>query len=171
MNGLYQKVADLIRNNIKIKGSECWISYFEKWNDFNGRTSRNNYWTAFAFNFLSSVCLSIAINIISAMLVIIKLGVLSRPLLIISGLWSLFNIVPGISIAVRRMHDTNKSGLMLLLGLIPCFGLIILIVLLVGDSVDDRNQFGNPDRNNINNQVNNAGNDSNNDMIIDMTED
>jgi uncharacterized membrane protein YhaH (DUF805 family) len=48
----------------------------------------------------------------------------------------------GLSVAVRRMHDTNKSGWMLLLGLIPFVGWIIEIVLLVQPGTPNQNRFG-----------------------------
>ena len=37
-------------------------------------------------------------------------------------------IVPLLSIEVRRLHDTGRSGWWILIGVIPCIGLIVLIV-------------------------------------------
>ena len=39
-------------------------------------------------------------------------------------------LVPSMAVAIRRLHDTNKSGWFLLIGLIPFVGFIILVVLL-----------------------------------------
>ena len=48
----------------------------------------------------------------------------------------------GLSVAVRRLHDTDKSGWMLLLGLIPFIGWIIVIIFLVLPSTPGPNRFG-----------------------------
>ncbi len=48
----------------------------------------------------------------------------------------------GLSVAVRRMHDTDKSGWLLLLGLIPFVGGIIVLVLLVLPGTPAPNRFG-----------------------------
>ena len=50
-------------------------------------------------------------------------------------------IIPSIAIAVRRLHDTGRSGWMILLGLIPLVGSIILIVFYVQPS-DGPNEYG-----------------------------
>ncbi len=50
-------------------------------------------------------------------------------------------VLPGIAIAVRRLHDTGKSGWYILLGLIPLVGFIILIVFYVQPS-DGPNEYG-----------------------------
>ena len=43
--------------------------------------------------------------------------------------------------AIRRLHDSGKSGWMILLGLIPFVGFIILIVFYVQPS-DGPNEYG-----------------------------
>jgi len=48
----------------------------------------------------------------------------------------------GLSVAVRRMHDTDKSGWMLLLGLIPFIGGIIVLVLVLLPGTPSQNRFG-----------------------------
>jgi uncharacterized membrane protein YhaH (DUF805 family) len=53
-------------------------------------------------------------------------------------------LVPTIAVGVRRLHDTDKSGWFLLLGLIPCVGPITLIVFFVLPSNVGPNRFGVP---------------------------
>jgi uncharacterized membrane protein YhaH (DUF805 family) len=48
----------------------------------------------------------------------------------------------GLSVGIRRLHDSDKSGWMVLLGLIPFIGAIIVIVLLVMPSTPGPNRFG-----------------------------
>ena len=50
-------------------------------------------------------------------------------------------LVPGISVFVRRMHDTGRSGWSWLWGLIPLAGGIILLVFLVQPS-EPPNRYG-----------------------------
>ncbi|MBO1898474.1 DUF805 domain-containing protein [Shewanella sp. BF02_Schw] len=58
----------------------------------------------------------------------------------ISAIVSLALLVPSLSIAARRLHDTGRSGWQLIL-LIPIIGLIVLIVFLAQDS-HDVNDYG-----------------------------
>lgn len=50
--------------------------------------------------------------------------------------------VPLISLSVRRLHDTGKSGLFLFLFLIPIGGMIVLFIFLVEDSQRITNEYG-----------------------------
>ena len=47
---------------------------------------------------------------------------------LICMIWGLANLVPGLAIGVRRLHDIGKSWVYILFGLIPFAGAIILIV-------------------------------------------
>ncbi len=60
----------------------------------------------------------------------------------IGGLYSLAVLLPGIAVAARRLHDTGRSGWLLLLALIPLIGAIILIVFYVQDSKPGPNKYG-----------------------------
>ncbi|MBL4622498.1 MAG: DUF805 domain-containing protein [Immundisolibacteraceae bacterium] len=76
------------------------------------------------------------IAIIALMVVDMVLGTM-----VLSGLFSLAAIIPSLSIATRRLHDTSRSGWWQLLWFVPLIGLIIMLVFLVQDSHDD-NQYG-----------------------------
>ncbi len=108
--------------------------------DFQGRASRSEYWYFVLFSFLISLAISIVTGIIGS---ILGTSVFS----FLSVIYSLAVLVPSVCLAIRRLHDSGKSGWFLLLGLIPFIGAIILIVLMVLDSEADRNQYGpNPKR-------------------------
>ena len=49
-------------------------------------------------------------------------------------LWSLFTVIPSLAVTCRRLHDTNKGGIMLLLYLVPLIGSIILLIYCCEDS-------------------------------------
>ncbi|HSF34700.1 MAG TPA: DUF805 domain-containing protein [Nocardioides sp.] len=49
--------------------------------------------------------------------------------------------LPSLAVGVRRLHDTDRSGWWILIGLIPIIGWILLIVWFCTDSKPD-NQYG-----------------------------
>ena len=83
--------------------------------DFQGVTARRPFWMFVLFNFGISVVLSIVLGIIH--------------LRALSGLYSLAVLLPGLGIAVRRMHDIGKSGWWVLVSLVPILGWIYVIYL------------------------------------------
>lgn len=52
----------------------------------------------------------------------------------LNTIWSLGTLIPGLSIAVRRLHDTHRSGWWLLLFIFPVIGWIWLLVYFIQDS-------------------------------------
>jgi uncharacterized membrane protein YhaH (DUF805 family) len=63
-------------------------------------------------------------------------------LVVLYWLYGLALFLPGLTVAVRRLHDTNRSGWWVLIGLIPFIGFIVLLVFLVQDSDPGTNQYG-----------------------------
>jgi uncharacterized membrane protein YhaH (DUF805 family) len=61
---------------------------------------------------------------------------------LLSGLFNLAILVPSIAVNTRRLHDTDKSGWLQLLFIIPLVGLILWIVWMVKDSDQNGNQYG-----------------------------
>ncbi|MBH0098332.1 DUF805 domain-containing protein [Salinibacterium sp. NSLL150] len=54
----------------------------------------------------------------------------------IAGGWVLLTAIPGIAIAVRRLHDSNLSGGWAFLALVPLGALIVLVLALRGSRPD-----------------------------------
>ena len=96
--------------------------------DFTGRTSVGGFWRFVAVNFVIAVVLAILANV-------------SSVFFLLYSLYALAVLLPSLAIAIRRLHDTGKSGWMILLGLIPFVGFIILIVFYVQPS-DGPNAYG-----------------------------
>ncbi len=82
---------------------------FSKYATFSGRASRSEYWYFFLFYVLCVTGASVISEILSFLVVL-----------------ALF--LPTIAVATRRLHDTNRSGWLQLLGIIPIVGFILLIV-------------------------------------------
>ena len=95
----------------------------KKYADFTGRARRKEYWMFILIYFIINIVLAVlGLNVIS---MIVGLALL----------------VPSISVAARRLHDTGRSGWWQLIALIPVIGIIILIVFLAQDS-HDANDYG-----------------------------
>jgi len=114
----------------------------KRYADFDGRARRSEYWYFQLFNILIYVGLLIISGIlgyIEPLLSFIGIGLFY---LLAIGL-----LVPSIALAVRRLHDTGKSGWMYLIALIPLAGPIILLVFMCTDSDPGSNVYGpNPKR-------------------------
>lgn len=104
----------------------------EKYADFTGRARRAEFWWFNLVNFGVFILLGI----------LRQIGGIGGLFALVGGLYALAVIIPGIAIAVRRLHDTNKSGWMLLIGLIPLVGAIILLVFYFTDSDRGANNYG-----------------------------
>lgn len=91
-----------------------------KYATFTGRATRSEFW----FFALFTVIIEIVVAIIDAAVGNTILG-------IIVGLALL---LPSLAVSVRRLHDTDRSGWMILIGIIPIVGTIILIVFYCQDS-------------------------------------
>ena len=104
---------------------------FENVTNFEGRASLSAYWWY-----------ALALFIVDIVLEIFSVAIGSLPLTLLVALVMIAVGLSGLSVAVRRMHDTDKSGWMLLLGLIPFIGGIIVLILLVLPGTPSQNRFG-----------------------------
>lgn len=121
--------------------------YFKNYAQFYGRASKSEYWWPFLMNMIVMLVLYIPAYAMSmsAMNSGGSIPAFAGILFGLYALWGLANIIPALSSAVRRLHDTGKSGWMYLLSLIPFVGGIILLVLLAGESKPEGVQYDNPD--------------------------
>ena len=112
-----------------------YLQVLKKYAVFSGRARRSEYWFFVLFNTLAYIAVIALDNILGLTFQGIAYGVLY-------ALYSLAVIIPSLSVLVRRLHDTNKSGWYFLIGLIPIIGGIILLVFLVQDSAEGENEYG-----------------------------
>jgi uncharacterized membrane protein YhaH (DUF805 family) len=95
------------------------IDYFKlalsKYAQFTGRSRRSEYW----YFFLGTIIITYGLQGLGMAL---EMSILT----ILGGIASLALLIPGIAVAVRRMHDVGRSGWWLLLSLIPLAGLVVL---------------------------------------------
>lgn len=111
-----------------------YIAVLKKYAVFNGRAHRKEYWMFFLFNLIFAFALGFIEGFI---------GIASQVnYSVLSTLYGLAVLIPGIAVAVRRLHDTDRSGFWLFIGLIPLVGTIILLVFFVTDSQAGDNKYG-----------------------------
>lgn len=125
---------------------------------FNGRARRSEYWWY-----------TLAVTIVSTILFLILVApgygaymtsiaeysmagdpaapVPAMPGSLVAGyaIMSIFNLallLPGLGVTVRRLHDTDRSGFWIFLGLVPIVGGIMLIVWEATAGTPGPNRFG-----------------------------
>jgi uncharacterized membrane protein YhaH (DUF805 family) len=109
---------------------------WKRYADYSGRSRRKEYWMFSLINCLIVFALEIAAFALT------KFGVGFIFFLALVGIYALASVVPSMSLSVRRLHDTGRSGWWLLIGLVPLFGGIVLFVFTVLDSEPGPNLYG-----------------------------
>ena len=107
--------------------------------NFNGRASRSEYWWFFLFGFLAVIPAMILDGLTGIVLIDAGAGISYGPFYVLTGMGIL---LPGISVMVRRLHDSGRSGWWYFIGLVPCVGIIILLVFLIQDGQPHPNDYG-----------------------------
>lgn len=110
-----------------------YISFWKNAFNFSGRARRAEYWMPVLFNCIIVIVLMLLMSIGGALGTIFSIAY---------GLFSIANIVPGLSVCFRRIHDIGKAAWFLLLAFIPLVGGIILLVFFCMDSQPGENQYG-----------------------------
>jgi uncharacterized membrane protein YhaH (DUF805 family) len=106
-----------------------YLEVLKKYAVFNGRARRKEYWMFFLFN----IIITLVIGVVE--------GLVGSPG-VVGMVYTLAVLIPAIAVSIRRLHDTDRSGWWLLIGLIPIIGAIVLIVFMVQDSTSGENQYG-----------------------------
>jgi uncharacterized membrane protein YhaH (DUF805 family) len=108
-----------------------YLTVLKNYVGFSGRAQRTEYWMFALFNFAIFVVLAI-------------LAAVTRSFFfwILYFLYALAVIVPSLAVTWRRMQDTGRNGLWILLGLIPFVGGIILLVFMLLPGNAGTNEFG-----------------------------
>ena len=98
---------------------------YKKFFDFSGRASKSEYWWFQLYN---------------AIIYVLSF-VFQGDLTLLFSILVIANIIPTYAAAVRRIHDSDKSGWMVLIAVIPLIGLYV-IVLLLQEGSKGKNRFG-----------------------------
>ncbi len=127
-----------------------YLKVLKQYADFNGRARRQEYWMFALFNIVIIIALAFLAGMLGS--ATNSEDLMSFPVLI----YYLFIIIPSIAVAVRRLHDQNKSGWYYLVSFIPFIGGIWLLILMCTEGDSGPNQYG-PDPKNPNTEINDIG--------------
>lgn len=92
--------------------------FFDHYTDFSGRARRREYWSMVLWNLIFMI---------------------PFPLY---PIWALVAFLPTLALTVRRLHDRNLSGWLLLLLLVPIIGQLVIFIITCLDSWPEPNQWG-----------------------------
>ena len=115
---------------------------FENYANFNGRARRSEFWYFTLFNSVVNLVFFILLGIVASGAGNGAFGTAIVALYIGYTLYNLALFIPSIAVAVRRLHDINKSGWAVLVGLIPVVGYIILIIWFATEGTSGPNIYG-----------------------------
>lgn len=101
----------------------------QKYANFSGRAIRSEYWWFILAYIVAYLVLAIVDYVLGVQL--------------LTAILSLGLLIPSIAVGIRRLHDLDKSGWWLLIGLVPIVGLI-LIYWFAQPGTPGANRFGPP---------------------------
>ena len=109
--------------------SEAVSTVFSKYAVFSGRARRSEFWWFILFNVIATAIL----------------GIIGRAVIgndILADIYSLAVLIPTLSVSVRRLHDIDRSGWWLFLGLVPLVGGLVLLFWYIKQGTPGTNSFG-----------------------------
>ncbi len=105
-----------------------WYKYvLSKYATFTGRASRKEYWMFVLFQFIMSFVIGIVAYLANFQY--------------LPEIYMLATLLPSLAVSVRRLHDTNRSGWLLFLSLIPIVCLVLLYFYCL-PGTENENQYG-----------------------------
>jgi uncharacterized membrane protein YhaH (DUF805 family) len=110
---------------------------------WRGRAQRSEFWWFALFAMAGSMILSIVDTSLFGETVVTDNGFSSSTdTPIFSGIFFLIIFLPYLSVIVRRLHDTNRSGWWYWIVLVPIIGFILIIVWAASKGTEGSNNYG-----------------------------
>ena len=135
-----------------------YFDVLKRYWDFNGRTARKEFWMFALITTIISIALMIVdlTDVLGTQIVLHQWAPIGgdpaagidpttvRPLEIglLQNIYTLAVFLPSLGIAVRRLHDTGRSGWWWLMNFICCVGWIVLLVFYVTRGTEGDNKYG-----------------------------
>lgn len=128
---------------------EAYKKFWKGYVDFEGRSTRSDYWFAYLANMLIVVAFDVLFWVFLGMASATDssfLAVISFILLLILFAYGIAAFLPGIAVTVRRLRDAGYNWPYIFVPFIPVVGFIIYIVLLCKPTKVEYpfNSFNNP---------------------------
>ena len=112
-----------------------YLEALKKYAVFSGRSRRKEYWYFVLFNLIVSLVLSAVDALLGTLSSSSNVGLLG-------GIYGLAVLIPSIAVSVRRLHDIDRTGWWVLIGLVPLIGTIVLLVFAALEGSAGSNRFG-----------------------------
>jgi uncharacterized membrane protein YhaH (DUF805 family) len=114
-----------------------------KYAEFEGRARRSEYWLFTLFQILVGAGLFIALGVVAGAVDLSSTGgsAFAGLLLLALTIFGLVMLIPSLAVSIRRLHDSDKSGLWLLLSFVPLGGVVVFIFTLL-DGTPGPNRYG-----------------------------
>lgn len=110
-----------------------YLKVLKQYFDFSGRARRKEYWMYILFHLIFTF-----VTIFLDTLLATEVNNVGFFYLI----YVLLNIIPGLAVSIRRLHDIGKSGAMILVNIIPFVGPIWFLVLTCMEGQSKSNKWG-----------------------------
>ncbi|HDD9786725.1 TPA: DUF805 domain-containing protein [Escherichia coli] len=110
---------------------QWYLSVLKNYVGFSGRARRKEYWMFTLIN-----------AIVGAIINVIQL-ILGLELPYLSMLYLLATFLPVLALAIRRLHDTDRSGAWALLFFVPFICWLVLLVFFCTEGTSGSNRYGN----------------------------
>lgn len=129
---------------------------YRRYADFSGRSQRKEYWMFVLLTLLVTVACMVLM--LAGGMALDEAGATSPGILFWVGLvilvvFAVGTIIPSIAVQVRRFHDQDKSGWMVLIGFIPYVGGLIVIIFMCIEGTRGPNRFGPDPKNPTNSDI------------------
>lgn len=113
---------------------------YQRYFEFTGRSRRMEYWMFTLFSILVVLAVvAVAFSVGAATqsedttLLVLYAGI---------GIYVLASFIPSLAVQVRRFHDQNLTGWLVLLGFIPYVGGLIILVFMCIEGTRGPNTYG-----------------------------
>jgi uncharacterized membrane protein YhaH (DUF805 family) len=112
-----------------ISPADAISTCFSKYVDFSGRATRAEYWWWVLIMGFGAIIVGESLNLIHPAA---------------GSIVGVALLLPGLAVAVRRLHDIDKSGWWLLIALVPLIGWLVLIIFYAKRGSPGSNSYGPP---------------------------
>jgi len=112
-------------------------SVLSNYANFSGRAPRSEFWWWSLFN------MAMLIGLIAAGIPFKDGSIPDKGFAVIFFLYILATFLPNLAVAIRRFHDSDKSGWWFLLAFIPVGGIVLLVFYCL-PGTPGTNRFGGP---------------------------
>lgn len=117
-------------------------SGFNNYANFSGRALRSEYWWWVVFVWIAGAVANIIDRALGWRVYETTVNGIQQGSGPIAAIVGLALIIPGLAVAVRRLHDTDRSGWWLLIVIIPIIGWLVLLYFMIISGTQGPNKYG-----------------------------